>query len=73
MPYAPDRAASRHGRDRDLLPAGPRPGPYELSYDVRRGYQQPLRPRPAAPREEVILFRAADPAEREDGASAVPG
>jgi hypothetical protein len=61
MPYAPDRAASRHSRDRDLLPAGPRLGPYELRYDVRRGYQQPLRDGADAPAaEEVLLFRGGD-------------
>ena len=38
-----DSAASRFGRDRDVFPDGPRPGPYETSYDVRRGYQQSLR------------------------------
>lgn len=43
MPYDFDRAASRHGRDRDLFPDVPRPGPYESAYDVRRGYEQPLR------------------------------
>jgi hypothetical protein len=43
MSHAFDSAASRFGRDRDMLPDGPRPGPYETSYDVRRGYQQPLR------------------------------
>jgi hypothetical protein len=43
MSHATDRTASRFGRDRDVFPDGPRPGPYETSYDVRRGYQQPLR------------------------------
>ena len=67
MPYAPDRAASRHARDRDLLPAGPRVGPYELRYDVRRGYQQPLGDPVDAPVGEVLLFRGrgADDGERE--------
>ena len=61
MPYASDRAASRYGRDRDLLPAGPRMGPYELRYDVRRGYEQPLHGRSAdAPAAGVLLFRARD-------------
>lgn len=61
MPYAPDRAASRHARDRDLLPAGPRMGPYELRYDVRRGYQEPLRdPVDAGRSEDVLLFRGRD-------------
>jgi hypothetical protein len=41
MPYASDRAASRFARDRDVLPDGPRVGPYESPYDVRRGYDQP--------------------------------
>jgi hypothetical protein len=63
MPYAPDRAASRFGRDRDLLPAHARLGPYELRYDVRRGYEQaPARPSADAERPDVLLFRA-----REDG------
>lgn len=61
MPYAPDRAASRYGRDRDLLPDGPRLGPYELRYDVRRGYQQPLRDVSAdASPVDVLFFRARD-------------
>ncbi|HEU4453221.1 MAG TPA: hypothetical protein VFR81_09175 [Longimicrobium sp.] len=72
MPYTHEPAASRHGRDRDLLPAGPRPGPYELAYDVRRGYQQPLRPRAAAPREGVIFFRGSDDAGRQDPGSPSP-
>lgn len=42
MPYAPDLAASRFGRDRDVFSDSPRVGPYEAPYDVRRGYQQPL-------------------------------
>lgn len=37
-----DSAASRFGRDRDVLPDASGPGPYETPYDVRRGYQQPL-------------------------------
>jgi hypothetical protein len=64
MPYVPDRAASRHARDRDrdLLPAGPRMGPYELRYDVRRGYQEPLRdPGDVGHTEDVLLFRGRDP------------
>ena len=61
MPYVFERMASRHGRDRDLLPSGPRPGPYELPYDVRRGYQQPLRRSVEAPAGEVLLFRGRDP------------
>ena len=61
MPHASDRAASRHSRDRDLLPAGPRMGPYELRYDVRRGYDRPLRPGSAdAPPADVLLFRARE-------------
>jgi hypothetical protein len=62
MPYASDRAASRYGRDRDLLPAGPRMGPYELRYDVRRGYDQPLHPAagPDFSAEDVLHFRARD-------------
>lgn len=61
MPYASDRAASRYGRDRDLLPPGPRMGPYELRYDVRRGYDQPLPDAAGDPgfsAEDVLHFRA---------------
>ena len=61
MPYAPDRAAARFARDRDLLPDGTRPGPYELRYDVRRGYEQaPSRTSKEASRPDVLLFRARD-------------
>lgn len=60
MPYTTDRAASRHGRDRDLLPAGPRVGPYEAPYDVRRGYQQPLRAVDERPAADVLYFRARE-------------
>jgi hypothetical protein len=67
MPYASDRAASRYGRDRDLLPAGPRMGPYELRYDVRRGYDQPLHGTASGPdlsAEDVLHFRARDEGDR---------
>lgn len=67
MSHATDRAASRHARDRDrdLLPAGPRLGPYELRYDVRRGYQQPLRGAPAdASPVDVLFLRARDDDDR---------
>ncbi|HYR11122.1 MAG TPA: hypothetical protein VEQ60_25300 [Longimicrobium sp.] len=60
MPHASDRAASRHSRDRDLLPAGPRMGPYELRYDVRRGYERPLKLSADAPPADVLLFRARE-------------
>ena len=63
MPYASDRAASRYGRDRDLLPAAPRMGPYELRYDVRRGYDQPLHDTAGGPdfiAGDVLHFRARD-------------
>jgi hypothetical protein len=61
MPYSADRAASRYGRDRDLLPAAPRLGPYELRYDVRRGYERPPRRGSAdAPPADVLLFRARE-------------
>lgn len=55
-----DRAASRFARDRDLLPDGTRLGPYELRYDVRRGYEQaPMQPvRDEAPQADVLYFRA---------------
>jgi hypothetical protein len=66
MPNAFDRAASRHGRDRDLFPAGPRVGPYELPYDVRRGYQESFRPGgQARPERGVLLFRARE--EKDEG------
>lgn len=63
MPYDSDRAASRSGRDRDLLPAVTRMGPYELRYDVRRGYDQPLHDTAGGPdysAEKVMHFRARD-------------
>jgi hypothetical protein len=67
MPNAFDPAASRHGRDRDLFPPRPPLGPYELRYDVRRGYQQPLRQASRDPSPvDVLLFRAReDDGERE--------
>ncbi|HVH12164.1 MAG TPA: hypothetical protein VM759_03880 [Longimicrobium sp.] len=52
-----DSAASRFGRDRDVFPDSPAPGPYEAPYDVRRGYQQPLRPTTRRrEREATVLF-----------------
>jgi hypothetical protein len=66
MPYAPDRAASRFGRDRDVFPDTPRLGPYESPYDVRRGYQQPLRRVPRGREEEpTLLFRGREEADAE--------
>jgi hypothetical protein len=66
MPYAHDHAASRFGRDRDMLPSAPPLGPYETPYDTRRGYQQPLTRAPRR-REEpaAILFlgREEEPAD----------
>jgi hypothetical protein len=57
MPYTFDRAASRFGRDRDVLPDGPRPGPYESPYDIRRGYEQPLHRVPRREHEaETVMF-----------------
>ena len=61
-----DSAASRFGRDRDVFPDGPRPGPYETSYDVRRGYQQPLRRGANGPASDVLLFRARDRRDHDD-------
>jgi hypothetical protein len=66
MPFVTDRPASRHGRDRDLPPAGPRVGPYEQPYDVRRGYQQPLRRGASGPASDVLLFRARDRRDHDD-------
>ncbi|HYW12960.1 MAG TPA: hypothetical protein VE871_13460 [Longimicrobium sp.] len=64
-----DSAASRFGRDRDVFPDGPRPGPYESSYDVRRGYQQPLsRPIRRHDRgEAVVLFMGREDEDRGEG------
>jgi hypothetical protein len=68
MPYAFDRAASRFARDRDLLPSHTRPGPYELRYDVRRGYEQaPARPPGDGSRTDVLLFRAREDDGPRDG------
>ncbi len=65
MPYGSDRAASRFGRDRDVLPDAPRLGPYEAAYDVRRGYEQPLRrlPRDRDDGPAVVLFMGRDEGE----------
>ncbi|HEU4880895.1 MAG TPA: hypothetical protein VFT45_01580 [Longimicrobium sp.] len=61
MPYAPDRAAARFARDRDLLPSRAGLGPYELPYDVRRGYEQGSpRQSKEASRPDVLLFRARE-------------
>jgi hypothetical protein len=72
MPYTSDRAASRFGRDRDVLPDGPRLGPYETPYDVRRGYEQPLHrvPRGREREAETVLFLGRA---EEDGAEADRG
>ena len=43
MPDAHDSAGGRHTRDRNALDRGDRLGPYEAAYDVRRGYDQPVR------------------------------
>jgi hypothetical protein len=71
MSYASDHAASRSSRDRDLLPAGPRLGPYEHRYDTRRGYQQPFRGVPDGPASlssgDVVLFRAHEDEGRREG------
>ena len=63
MPHTQDRAASRFGRDRDLLPDRPALGPYETPYDVRRGYQQPLRRTLRRADEEPTRFRGRDEVE----------
>lgn len=61
MPYSADRAASRHGRDRDVFPDGARVGPYEAPYDTRRGYDQPLRRMPRDERAAAtVLFMGRD-------------
>ncbi|WP_420129235.1 hypothetical protein [Longimicrobium sp.] len=62
MSYASDRAASRYARDRDLLPDDPRMGPYELRYDVRRGYEgtAPIRPPRDTSAQDVLFFRARE-------------
>jgi hypothetical protein len=56
MPYLLDRAASRFGRDRNVFPDRQRFGPYESPYDVRRGYQEPLRRIPRRDEEERAAF-----------------
>lgn len=56
MSYTSERAASRFGRDRDVFPDAPRLGPYETPYDVRRGYQQPLRSLRRRREEEPMLL-----------------
>ncbi|HEY0022698.1 MAG TPA: hypothetical protein VGB24_07295 [Longimicrobium sp.] len=48
----------RHSHDRNVFAHDDRPGPYETSYDVRRGYDEP----PVAPAHggkvsEPLLFR----------------
>ena len=69
MSHATDPAASRFGRDRDVFPDGPRLGPYETPYDVRRGYQQPLRRATRRHERETgtVLFLGRE--EEGDGAS----
>lgn len=52
--------ASRTARDRDLLPDASRPGPYETSYDTRRGYQQPLAPRRSRGEPSVVRLMPRD-------------
>ncbi|CAA9312604.1 MAG: hypothetical protein AVDCRST_MAG89-1213 [uncultured Gemmatimonadetes bacterium] len=51
----------RHARDRNVFAHDDRPGPYETSYDVRRGYDEPA-PAPARGRKvaETLLFRGRD-------------
>jgi hypothetical protein len=63
-----DSAASRFGRDRDVFSDAPRMGPYETSYDVRRGYQQPLgRPTRRHERGEGTVFFLGREDEAEQG------
>lgn len=51
----------RHARDRNVFTRDDRLGPYETSYDVRRGYDEPsvasAQGRKAA---EPLLFRGRD-------------
>ena len=67
MPYAPDRAASRFGRDRDVLPDAPRLGPYETPYDTRRGYQQPLLRAARTREQETMFFLGREPGRDGEG------
>jgi hypothetical protein len=71
MPYALDRAASRFGRDRDVFPDRPRHGPYEAPYDVRRGYQEPLRASHSLDRDEpqTLHFLGRETGLTEEGES----
>jgi hypothetical protein len=67
MPYRLDRAASRFGRDRNVFPDRPRYGPYESPYDVRRGYQQPLRRvRRRGEEDRTAFFLGQEPGEAEE-------
>ncbi|HEY7771116.1 hypothetical protein [Longimicrobium sp.] len=48
----------RHARDRNVFARGDRPGPYETSYDVRRGYDEPsMAPAHGGKPAEPLLFR----------------
>lgn len=51
----------RHARDRNVFARDDRPGPYETSYDVRRGYDEPSGAPPQGRKAaETLLFRGRD-------------
>jgi hypothetical protein len=56
-----DETPGRHARGRNVFEHDDRPGPYETSYDVRRGYEEPpvglAQGRKTA---EMLLFRGRD-------------
>lgn len=53
-----ETAAARHARDRNVFPHDGAPGPYEAAYDVRRGYDEPLRAASRVrERPETLQFR----------------
>ncbi len=54
-------AQGRHARDRNIFAHDDRPGPYETSYDVRRGYDEPsVAPAQRGKTAETLLFRGRD-------------
>jgi hypothetical protein len=51
----------RHARDRNVLAHDDRLGPYETSYDVRRGYDEPsVNPAEGRRAAEMLLSRGRD-------------
>jgi hypothetical protein len=61
MPHTHETPGTRHARDRNVFAHDGRPGPYETSYDVRRGYDEPPMAAPHAGKPaEPLLFRGRD-------------